>query len=141
MEASMTRTKAFKQPYGDALAIKRKNKTIEHNLQKAIVKYLEFNGFLVIRHNSGAVKTGKYYVKNYVIENTKSSAGLSDLQILKNGKVAFLEIKKNEKLQLTKSQSETKRIFNSYGIIYEKIGSINDFEEFLKEFNKDLSNV
>jgi len=124
------------KPANNITQTRKKNKTIEHNLQTAIIQKLLYDNFVVIRLNSGAVKTETSFARFYMIENLKLSSGLADLLIMKNGKVWFIEVKADEKKKLSENQKEVCEYFNSVGIPYFKVGSFDEFEIIFKELKR-----
>lgn len=112
---------------------RKKNKQIEHNFQKGIIKELIFRGYDVIRLNSGAFKTESgTYVRAYKFENLNMSSGLADLQVIKKGRIAFIEIKSDEKKKLSRDQQELSDYFNERGTPYFKVGSVEELNNCLK---------
>ena len=123
------------RPSAIDLEARKKRKNLEHKLQTNVIKELEIRGFVVIRHNSGSFSAdANRYFKAYTIVNLGKSSGLSDLQVFKNGKSAFLEVKKDDKTDLNSNQKEVQKLMQSVEIPYIKIGSYSDLENFLKIF-------
>lgn len=123
----------------------------ETDVSKDIVKHLVAMGWVVIRVNSGNIAK-KSYVYAYEIKNKTimvkvktaigkavmhvvkylnpkwKNSGFSDLLIMKNGKVIFLEIKTPSGKQSDK-QKEFQEIVESVGVPYVLADCINDVKE------------
>lgn len=94
--------------YGDSRfchsrrAIVAKGKTMsEHDLQNAIFDLLVYNGWLVVRINSGAAVGANNGIKRFirfvtwqVLGMGKQSAGVSDLLAFRDGVLLAIEVKR-----------------------------------------------
>lgn len=116
-----------------ALPPRKRYKTVEHDNQTEIVKRLIWDNFLVIRINGGAQKSENRFIRCYTIENYKTSSGLSDLIIAKNGQTAFVEIKKDAKQPLRDSQKDFQELCIENNIPYIKTHSYENLIEQIKE--------
>lgn len=123
--------------------IRRKNKSVEHSIQDSIIKYLRLNKFVVVRINGGAFTDDRNnYIKTYTIVDLKLSSGLSDLLVMKEGIFAFLEIKSDAKKQLSVNQKIVSDYFNSKGIDYFKVSSIDEVQTIVKQLeNNNLTKL
>ena len=92
---------------------KPKNKKVESNLQKQIADLLVKRGWLVVRLNSGAIKTAHGFFFAYTIVNDNSHAGMPDLWCMKNGVCLLIEVKKPKSTATIKQVMMHKRISNA----------------------------
>ena len=95
----------------------RAYKQEEHGLQSQVIEYALLKKCLVFRFNSGAAKTKNSFIRFYLICNTKKSKWLSDLMLVRNGHVFFLEIKSGKGKQ-SHSQKEFQELSTEYGAKY-----------------------
>ena len=100
----------------------------ESILQKQVIETLLKFGYLVIRMNSGAVKTDNRFIRNYIIANNGKSSGLSDVIALQNNKIYFFEIKSSKGKQ-SESQKEFQQLCKTHKISNYYL--INDYNEFI----------
>lgn len=115
----------------------------ESIVQKQIIQYLILKGFLVIRVNSGGV-AGSYngkkrFIRYYMIENTKESAGLSDLLAFYKSVPYFLEIKTG-KYKQTEKQKDFETLCQKRGLKYHVLHSLEEAETFVKEIEANNDN-
>lgn len=101
----------------------------ESILQKQVIETLLRFSYLVIRMNSGAVKTDNRFIRNYIIANNGKSSGLSDVIAIKNNRIYFFEIKSSRGKQ-SESQKEFEKLCEMYNITNYFV--INDYNEFLE---------
>lgn len=80
----------------------------ESKIQKEIMNYLESQNFLVIRNHTQGVR----YTRG---RGSNPNKGISDLTIIKNGKIAFIEVK-TEKGKLEESQIDFIEKALKYGV-------------------------
>jgi len=110
----------------------------ESILQKQVIITLMRFGYLVIRMNSGAVKTDNRYIRNYIIANNGKSSGLSDVIAFKDNKVYLFEIKSSKGKQ-SESQKEFQELCKFYKVTnYFVINDFNDFLELEKKIRNEL---
>lgn len=117
---------SFKTLTGDKTAKKRYNMK-EHALQNAIEDYLVLKNWLVIRINSGAVKTDNGFFRCYkvIAKNCNMTAGISDLIAMKNSKVLFIEVK-TDKGKQTEFQKEFQKVCEKFNQTYLIIRNIDE---------------
>lgn len=117
---------SFKTLTNEKNGKKRYNKT-EHTLQNAIEDYLVFKNWLVIRINSGAIKTDNGFFRCYkvIAKNCNMTAGISDLIAMKNGKVLFIEVK-TDKGKQTEFQKEFQKVCLKHNQTYLIIRNIDE---------------
>lgn len=103
----------------------------ENPIQRAIIDYLLYRGFLVIRHNGSAFSTDGRYVRAYVIANSGESAGLADVFAAKDGRMYFFEVKKADGTQL-KSQKKFEALCVERGVFYRVVRSVEDVQNIIQ---------
>jgi Holliday junction resolvase len=107
----------------------------ESLVQKNIARDLRKVGWEPIRINGGTAKHGRgevRYVANYFIYGLKSSAGFADLMALRDGKVIFVEVKKDEKGRMSKDQKVFKEYVERLGFLHFLAYSSADLFEQMK---------
>lgn len=119
---------------GNRVVAKKKKAHPERDLQDAISKYLLDEGFIVIQHNSSMLlsASSRQPVRSYIIRNTGSSAGLSDLQAIRNDKTYFIEVKTPKGVQSEK-QKEFELLCKKHGVIYILARSIDDVATIIND--------
>lgn len=86
--------------------------------------------------NGGATVTDKRFIRNYIIENTKKSAGLPDIIAFKNNTCYMFEVK-NEVGKLSTSQKDFNELASNYKFtqIY-TVRNTTDLLNILKQINE-----
>ena len=84
---------------------KRFARVTESSVQKSIVRLLIMKKWLVVRMNSGGMKTQTGFVTFYRIENTGKCSGLPDLIAFRGNEYLFIEVK-GEGGKLRESQKQ-----------------------------------
>ncbi|MRS02115.1 hypothetical protein EG832_02610 [bacterium] len=87
----------------------------ESDIQKRIGQILIWKGYLVIRFNSGMMKSAGRHIRFYRILNNNQSSGLPDLAFMKNGSITFVEVKAG-KGKSSESQNDFASLANQFGI-------------------------
>jgi Holliday junction resolvase len=102
----------------------------EAEIQDEIIKYLRLRGFVVIRMNSGAVKTEGRYIVNYRIIPSGAASGLSDIIATKGERTIYIEVK-TASGTMTNSQRNFKSLLDSVGTPYVLARSVQDVHKYL----------
>jgi len=97
----------------------KKKKRPEASLQDQAVKYLLLKKWLVIRLNSGVMRseTTQMPFRSYIISNTGSSSGAPDLLAWKDGMSLLIELK-SAKGRQTDSQRKFQTLCSEHGVHY-----------------------
>lgn len=98
---------------------------LEKDIQKTIIDFLRYYGWLVIKNNTVGIykkSTGKYIPSQAV--------GLADLTILKGGRVIMLEVK-TAKGKQSDGQIEFQENWKEKGGEYYVVRSVEDVEEII----------
>ena len=107
-------------------------KHLEDKLQAGIVNLLRQNGFLVFSVPNGGQRSA---ITGAILKKTGALAGVSDLIIVLEGRVVFVEVK-----TATGRQQDTQKIFQErveqLGHRYEIWRDIRDCEVFIKNEKK-----
>ena len=107
-------------------------KHLEDKLQAGIVNLLRQNGFLVFSVPNGGQRSA---ITGAILKKTGALAGVSDLIIVLEGRVVFVEVKTP-----TGRQQDTQKIFQErveqLGHRYEIWRDIRDCEVFIKNEKK-----
>ncbi len=102
----------------------------EHQIQNQIASFLRYEGYYVIRQNVGALETINKYGRKQLVKFGKS--GMSDLFAIKNGKIAFLEVKRlKTRNRATSAQLEFIELMRHYGCIAGIVCSIEETASLL----------
>jgi len=107
-------------------------KHIEDNIQAGIVKLLRLNGFLVFSVPNGGQRSA---ITGAILKKTGALAGVSDLIIVLDSRVVFVEVK-----TATGRQQDTQKVFQErveqLGHRYEIWRSIRDCAVFINNEKK-----
>lgn len=105
----------------------------EAKIQKEAINLFLKAGYLVIRHNSVRRRSS---VSAYRIENTGATAGLSDVQIIKNNKAYFIEMKDSGGKQRD-SQKDFEKLCEDTNNKYYICRGIDDALEILQQIKEN----
>ena len=113
---------------------KKKGKSPEAKLQDEMSRFFLDKGFMVIRHNSGVMKSEESlsYFRAYIIANTGGSGGLSDLTIGKDGKLIYVEVKAGYNKQ-TEPQKRFEDLCNKFNMPYSTAYSVEEADKFARQ--------
>lgn len=103
----------------------------ESEVSKQVISLLKQAGWLVIRINSGAAKTGNRFISFYRIQNNGLSKGLTDIIAFKGTKYLLLELKKGTGGKLSESQKEFIQLCESKGIQVHVIKDVSQVESII----------
>ena len=114
--------------------LKQKRQRPERKIERAILDYLSWSGWLAIKFNSGVIMNpyNNAPFHAYKIANTNSSAGMCDIFAAKDGKLLFLEVKTDVGRQ-SKSQKDFERLCSKTGNDYRVVRSLDEVIELIKE--------
>lgn len=91
-----------------------RNNLSENEIQTQIIKYLQLNGWITIRINSGASAIDNRYLRMYILNykglHTCTSSGLFDIMAFKNNKTICIECK-TSKGKVSDAQEKIHSIF------------------------------
>ena len=104
-------------------------------IQAAIIDALVWDGWLVLRINSGGMDVdGKRYVRFSTwaaMHRQGGDAGIADIIAVKNGECIFIEVKKPGTGRQRKSQVEFMSACEDTGNLYVLASSVDDIAEYL----------
>jgi len=115
----------------------KRKKRPEASLQDAAVKYLLLKKWLVIRLNSGVMRSEATQMpfRSYIISNTGTSAGAPDLLAWKGGFSLLIELK-SAKGRQTDSQRKFQALCAEHGVYYTVCRELNELIEVEKSVTK-----
>ena len=91
-----------------------RNDLLENEIQTQIIKYLQLNGWITIRINSGASAIDNRYLRMYILNykdlHTCTSSGLFDIMAFKNNQTLCIECK-TSKGKVSDAQEKIHSIF------------------------------
>ena len=114
---------------------RKKTKGPETILQDAMIKYFLSKDLLVTRYNSGSMfseESGTLF-RAYIISNNGSSSGKADLELSRDGKSVYIEVKTGYNKQ-SDSQKKYQALCEQYNMPYCVAYSIEEADEFAKQF-------
>lgn len=128
------KTQRLKQPKANCkCAVTKIPAPTEAQIQDAIMNRLQMDKWLVIRFNGGAFKDSYgNYVRSYIIQGIKASAGVPDVIAFKNDRFLMVEVK-DHKGKLTPSQERFKSWAKKFGVTVHVLRHWNEVEPLLRE--------
>ena len=114
-------------------ASKGKPRKPEAILQDAIIKHFLADGFMVVDHNSGTIRTesGGFF-HAYTLSNTGGNGGLSDVTVGLDGKLVYLEVKTGYNKQ-TPAQIRFQELCKKFRMPYEVAYSVEEADRKVKQ--------
>jgi len=108
----------------------------EHELQNAVAHEMRSQGWVTVRVNSSKQKINGRWQSAYHIFGLKTpNSGLNDLIGFRDNKCLLIEVKRDEKQKLRKTQEDCKVHFERHGNTYHVVSSISDIQLILEEQN------
>ena len=95
-----------------------KSTATENEIQSEIIKFLEANGYIAVRFNSGGFSVGNRFMKAYTLNakelRTCTSSGLFDVMAFKDGLTVGIECK-SARGTVKPEQTVIHNLFKSHG--------------------------
>ena len=104
----------------------------EAEIQDAIMAHLEKRHWLVVRINGINRKIGKHFIRSYIVQGLKVSAGFPDVLALKKTRFVLIECK-TAKGEATESQMRFARFAARFGVSVYVVRDANEVDAILKE--------
>jgi Holliday junction resolvase len=106
------------------------SKLRENEIQKQLLEVLRASGWLAIRMNSGAVKVGSRFIRNYIIHNNGKSSGFPDIFAIKNGEILLIEVKRAGG-KVSPAQIEFHELVKKHGSKVHVIDNVDNLEKII----------
>lgn len=107
-----------RKPRKKAVRSLNKSTATENEIQTEIIKYLQANGFIVVRINSGGFSVGNRFMKSYTLNakelRTCTSSGLFDVMAFRDGLTVCIECKR-AKGTISPEQTTIHELFKAHG--------------------------
>lgn len=104
----------------------------EAEVQEQVMAHLEKRGWLVVRINGINRKIGKHFVRSYIVQGLKVSAGFPDVLALKKRRFALIECKTLTGVP-TPSQVRFATFAAGFGIPVYIVDDVSQIDPILKE--------
>lgn len=107
-------------------------KILEKDIQREICEWLTTNHYFFWRNNNIPVfGRGNHGRMAYRAQSKYTPKGLPDILIIKEGELIGIEVKREQKLELSEHQENIKAKFIENGAYYFKVASVEDLKKCL----------